>query len=259
LKFAAQRRSCGGYSYLGVLFLVVFMGVGLAAAGTQWHQVRQREKERELLFAGSQFRQALDQYYQNSPGKLKKYPQKLENLLRDDRYPDVRRYLRRIYLDPMTKSTEWGLLRGAGNGIVGVYSLSAEVPVKTANFDTADGALADKRHYYQWWFVAEKGSVVNVAAASNAASPGAAQTSASTGTETAPAGIPQNVPESAAESASDPALPGELPLEEQRDTQCNSTFIRARTACFAIARKSGMASASTCFQAASTQYSQCLK
>lgn len=175
LKFSMRRRSCGGFSYLGVLFLVVFMGIGLAATGTQWHQARQREKERELLFAGNQFRQALNMYYQNSPGKLKKYPQKLENLLQDDRYPDVRRYLRRIYPDPMTMSAEWGLVRGADKGIVGIYSLSAGVPIKTANFDLADAALAGKRHYYQWWFLAEKGGLVSVATAGDVALSDAAQ------------------------------------------------------------------------------------
>ncbi|MHB0986605.1 MAG: type II secretion system protein [Sulfuricella sp.] len=269
LKFTTPCRSSGGFTYLGVLFAVVFMGVAMAATGTVWHQTRQREKERELLFVGGQFRQALDLYYQNPPpGKVKKFPQKLEDLLRDDRYPDVRRYLRRIYRDPMTGGTEWGLLRGAGKGIVGIYSLSDEVPVKTANFEKADAALADKRHYYQWQFVATNGAVATAPAANSAAagatgdasapgsatpapgSPDSAQTAAP-----APADIQQNPPA----AARDPSPPNELPPDEQRSVQCNSALIRARTACFAIARKSGMDSASGCFQSASTQYTQCMK
>ena len=271
LKFTTPCRSSGGFTYLGVLFAVVFMGIAMAATGTVWHQTRQREKERELLFIGGQFRQALDLYYQNSsnspPGKAKKFPQKLEDLLRDDRYPDVRRYLRRIYHDPMTGGTEWGLVRSADKGIVGIYSLSDEAPVKTANFEKADAALADKRHYYQWQFIATNGAVATAPAANSAAA-GATSDASTPGSATPAPGLPDSAltaaPAPADSQQNPPAAapeppPSELPPDEQRSAQCNSALMRARTACFAIARKSGMDSASDCFLSASTQYTQCMK
>ena len=170
LKLIRPGCSCGGFTYIGALLAVAFIGVALAATGTVWQQTRQREKERELLFVGSQFRQALDMYYQNPPpGKAKKFPQKLDDLLQDDRYPDVRRYLRKIYRDPMTGDTEWGLLRGADKGIVGLYSLSGGEPLKTANFDPEDAQLAGKRHYREWRFIAMQGGVAEATVTGGAA------------------------------------------------------------------------------------------
>lgn len=247
-------RSCGGFTYIGVLLAVVFIGVALAATGTVWQQTRQREKERELLFVGSQFRQALERYYENPPpGKIKKFPQKLEDLMLDDRYPDVRRYLRKIYPDPMTGSTEWGLLRGADKAIVGLYSLSDGEPLKTANFDPEDAEMAGKRHYHEWRFIAmmEGATAVTVAAGSADGSVPPASPS-----EAMPPSDPQqNLP------AAEPAPPPQYEPSPgaPRSAVCNAAFMNARAGCMAIARKSGIASAGNCFLTASTQYAQCLK
>lgn len=253
-------HSCRGFTYIGLLIAVAFIGVALAAVGTVWSQTRQREKERELLFVGGQFRQAIDQYYENPPpGKIKQFPKKLEDLLQDDRFPFARRYLRKIYLDPMTGSAEWGLLRGADKSIVGVYSPSDSVPLKTANFDIADAALAGKQHYYEWRFVAPKGVIVTgVNAAVSPADTGLTAQTADTPGASPPsdaqlAGIEQNPPAATAE----PQPPNEMPPEDQRRAQCDQSLLRARTACFAITRKSGAAAASNCFQSAGTQYAQC--
>lgn len=250
--------SCRGFTYIGLLIAVAFIGVALAAVGTVWSQTRQREKERELLFVGGQFRQAIDQYYENPPpGRIKQFPKKLEDLLQDDRVPFARRYLRRIYPDPMTGSAEWGLLRGGDNSIVGVYSLSDGVPLKTANFDIADAALAEKQHYYEWHFVAPKGVIVSDvnAAAAVADTSLAAPTADTPAADAQQAGIEQNH----AAATAEPQPPNEMPPEDQRRAQCDQSLLRARTACFAITRKSGAAAASNCFLSAGTQYAQCQK
>ena len=62
-----------GLAYLALLIVVAAMGATLAATGTVWHQVQQREKERELLFVGERYRRAIQQYYESSFGE-KKYP-----------------------------------------------------------------------------------------------------------------------------------------------------------------------------------------
>jgi hypothetical protein len=54
----------------------------------------------------------------------------------------------------MTGSTEWGLVRGPGGGIVGVYSRSTTQPLKTANFPKGYEAFANAERYADWRFVA---------------------------------------------------------------------------------------------------------
>jgi type II secretory pathway pseudopilin PulG len=140
-----------GFTYLGLLLWITVTGAGLAAVGTVWHAAAQREREQELLFIGAQFRTAIRQYYEASPG-AKQYPQSLEQLLQDPRFPDTRRYLRRIYADPMTGKAQWGLVK-QGDWILGVHSLSEDLPVKQALFDAAEGEFTDTRSYSAWRFV----------------------------------------------------------------------------------------------------------
>ena len=142
-----------GFTYIGVLILVAIMGVALAATGVVFHHQAQRGKEKELLFVGDQFRRAIGQYYERSPGGDKRFPRALEDLLLDDRYPATQRYLRRIYLDPMTSKPQWGLVRGPGNGIIGVHSLSPTAPLKTAGFPERYADFEGRESVAQWRFV----------------------------------------------------------------------------------------------------------
>lgn len=150
------RRKAGriaGFTYIGLLVVVVILGIGMAAAGTTFHHDARREKEQELLFAGDQIRRAIAEYYARSPGEPR-FPQALEDLLRDTRYPANRRYLRRIYRDPITGSTDWGLVRGPDGGIQGVYSRSEARPLKIAGFARDYEDFADRKRYADWRFVA---------------------------------------------------------------------------------------------------------
>ena len=99
--------------------MMALMGVMLAEHRHNLAHRRQREKERELLFIGNQFRQAIERYYERSPGELKKYPASLEELLKDNRFVTTQRHLRRIYRDPMTGNTEWGMVNAPEGGIMG--------------------------------------------------------------------------------------------------------------------------------------------
>ena len=142
-----------GFTYIAALILVAVMGAALAAIGTVWSTTQQRENERELLFVGDQFRQAIGLYYEKSPGSVKKYPGSLGDLLKDARQLGTQRYLRRIFIDPMTRTAEWGLVQTAGSGITGVYSLSQEAPLKSGNFRPADSAFAAASKYGDWQFI----------------------------------------------------------------------------------------------------------
>ena len=141
-----------GFTYLAVLFAVAIAGVALAAVGIDWSQSAQREKERQLLFVGSQFRQAIALYYEKSPGGAKRYPRSLSDLLKDDRQIVTSRYLRNIYIDPMTNKADWGIEVAPDGGVMGVHSLSDAAPIKTARFDYADQAFEGATKYSDWVF-----------------------------------------------------------------------------------------------------------
>ena len=79
--------------------------------------------------------------------------EKLEDLVEDKRYPNPQRYLRKVYPDPMTGSTEWGLIPApGGQGIMGVYSLSEAAPIKTGNFSMAYEVFHGSSRYSEWQF-----------------------------------------------------------------------------------------------------------
>jgi type II secretory pathway pseudopilin PulG len=149
----ASRLSFSGFTYIGLLILIAIIGVGLAGTGVVFYQQAQREKEKQLLFVGDQFRRAIGQYYERSPGADKRFPQSLEDLLLDKRYPATQRYLRRIYFDPMTSKLEWGFVRGPGNGIIGVYSLSQARALKTNGFPERYADFEGKETVAEWKFV----------------------------------------------------------------------------------------------------------
>jgi type II secretory pathway pseudopilin PulG len=142
-----------GFTYLALMIIVAVMGAGLAAIGELYSHAAQREKERELLFVGHQFRQAIAGYYEKSPG-AKAYPRSLDDLLEDKRFPMPQRHLRRLYPDPMTGKADWGLLEMPGGaGIMGVHSLSEERPLKSAGFAAADQGFEDAETYAKWTFI----------------------------------------------------------------------------------------------------------
>jgi type II secretory pathway pseudopilin PulG len=148
-------RSAGqkGFTYVWVLFVVALTSIALAGAVQVWRTEVRREKEKQLMFAGEQFRQAIGSYYENSPGLPKRYPDSLEKLLLDKRFPTVKRHLRKIFFDPMTSSSEWGLARQPNAGIIGVYSLSKEIPLKRANFPERYADFAEAKDYRDWKFI----------------------------------------------------------------------------------------------------------
>lgn len=140
-----------GVAFLALLIVIAAMGAALAATGSLWHEVQQREKERELLFIGLQYRRAIKQYYEGS-GNRQKYPLSLDALLLDERTPAIRRYLRRPYRDPLSNTQEWGLVMAPQGGIMGIYSLAKGVPIKQANFPAELAWENDKGSYADWQF-----------------------------------------------------------------------------------------------------------
>ncbi|MDR2166029.1 MAG: hypothetical protein LBO79_10545 [Zoogloeaceae bacterium] len=141
-----------GFSYLWVLLLVALMGVSLTVAVEVDSIVVRRDQEKALLAIGRQFQSAIGRYYESMPiDGRNEYPASLEDLLQDPRYPGTVRHLRRIFVDPVMGKAEWGLVK-IGGRIVGVYSLSAKMPIKQANFEAEVSHFANARKYSDWIF-----------------------------------------------------------------------------------------------------------
>jgi type II secretory pathway pseudopilin PulG len=131
--------------------LIAMMSLVLTVVAQVWQTVQTRDKEEELLFAGNEFRRAIELYAANTSS----YPLKLNDLLKDPGSPGLRRYLRKIYRDPVTGRAEWGLVKPDGGAITGVYSLSEAKPMKQRGFRLADKNFEAKERYSEWLFLAK--------------------------------------------------------------------------------------------------------
>jgi type II secretory pathway pseudopilin PulG len=163
---SAGRRE-RGFTLAGALILIAVLGAGMAAYGEMASHAAQRQKEEELLFVGNQFRQAIAAFYEGTPGAVKRFPQKLEQLLEGQRFPVPRRHLRRLYADPMTGQRQWGLVEAPQGGIMGVYSLSTARPIKTGGFAARDLTLSEATRYSDWAFTYGPAAAAPAAASSS--------------------------------------------------------------------------------------------
>ena len=143
---------CSGFTYLALLVFIFLIGIGLSATGVVFHQQAQREKEKQLLYAGDQFRRAIGLYYERSPGGIKRFPPSLNDLLKDERFLTTQRYLRRIYIDPMTGADDWVPMRAPDGGLIGVHSAKTDMPIKTGAFSPPYESFKDKTSYAEWEF-----------------------------------------------------------------------------------------------------------
>ena len=147
-----MRVSEKGYTLVALIVAVAVVSVLMAAAVPIWSHVMKREKEKELLFRGNQYIEAIDRFYR----KFGRLPLKLEELHKT-------KCIRRLYPDPMTKDGKWELIyfkvgaqqarrrmpggesaqpMSAGS-IIGVFSKSPEKSILI---------YRGKNHYNQWKF-----------------------------------------------------------------------------------------------------------
>lgn len=144
-----------GSVLLMVLFGVTLLGLLIGLAGSSWQTIVQRAREEDLLWKGNRIRQAIGLYYETSHGgetALKRYPRTLDDLLKDPRFLDTRRYLRRLYPDPMT-GQEWELITEPGGRVMGVHSTLDKLPFKQDGFTEDNENFTEKESYRQWEFV----------------------------------------------------------------------------------------------------------
>ncbi|MCM2356698.1 MAG: type II secretion system GspH family protein [Geobacteraceae bacterium] len=152
-------KSSAGFTLIAAMVMVVVIGIMLGAASQSWQTLMKREREAELLFRGSQYRDALARWYKPRPGQggqpstqQARSPNELKDLLQDPLSQDKVRYLRRLYPDPIT-GKDFEPIRDANQRIIGVKSTSTDPPLKKGNFPEDLKELADKNSYSDWQFV----------------------------------------------------------------------------------------------------------
>ena len=152
----APPRKQAGFSYIVLLIMIAIIGVmsaGMLSAGSV---MQRRSAEDELLFIGKQFQIALRSYSEATPMGSQPYPAKLTDLLKDPRFPMPRRHLRKLYADPLTGSTDWGLINAPGGGIFGVYSRSDDTPIRISGFEEQFAHFEGATRYSEWVFSGER-------------------------------------------------------------------------------------------------------
>jgi type II secretory pathway pseudopilin PulG len=146
-----RRLRQAGFSYIGLLIFIVIMA-GMAATALQLGAtMHRRAAEEALLSVGEEYRRAITSYY-NAAVSVPRYPKSLDDLLKDPRFPEPRRHLRKRYLDPITGKADWGLVAAPGGGIMGVHSLSEDAPIKVDNFPKGMELFKDAKRYHEWVF-----------------------------------------------------------------------------------------------------------
>ncbi len=152
--FRSHRRSQRGLTLVELIVAITILLI-LTGAAVPVVRVRiKREKERQLRHALWEMRDAIDRYkdaadrnaFQIKVG-TEGYPPDLETLVKGvDVSGKKVRFLRRVPVDPMTNSTEWGLRSmqddpdsnsWGGQNVFDVYSKS-------------DGVALDGTRYAEW-------------------------------------------------------------------------------------------------------------
>lgn len=137
-----------GFTYIAALVMVVIMGIMLGVTGQSMRVVMKREREKELIFRGLQYRDAIERWTKKGMMPLLD----LNHLLKDPRTATGEKHLRQLYKDPVTGG-EWKILKDPQLGIYGVASTSDEEPLKQGNFPDVIKKFEEKKKYSEWEFV----------------------------------------------------------------------------------------------------------
>jgi type II secretory pathway pseudopilin PulG len=152
MRCGKHRAREGGFTYIGLLVLIALIGFALSVVGQVAATTAQREREKQLLWVGHAYRDAIRRYVMRNG----RYPPTLADLVQSATAtadPLPAHFLRRLYPDPMTQGADWVLVPALDGGIMGVASSSTKAPIKRAGFDDADVAFGDAETYGDWTFI----------------------------------------------------------------------------------------------------------
>jgi type II secretory pathway pseudopilin PulG len=199
---APRPRRSGGFTYLSLIILVAIIGMVTASALKLGSVIQRSRAEHELLLIGAAFSDALQSYADATPPGMPTQPPSLNSLLKDPRFPGVRRHLRKLFVDPMTGKAEWGITYlGDKVGVLAVYSLSDAQPVKIGNFPLRFKGLEGKQKISEWRF----------AATGKAGAPGLGGAPVAPPSLATPGFAPPAAPEAPSPVVESPPAPAETP------------------------------------------------
>jgi type II secretory pathway pseudopilin PulG len=137
--------------------MVMIMGILLGAVGQSMRTILKREKEKELIFRGMQYRDAIERWSKKGV-PLKDLKDLYEPTMSGNIDKSKDRLIRKLYKDPITGG-EWKTLPDPPDpiqGIYGVASTSNEKPLKQGNFPDVLKDFEGKEKYSDWQFVYKK-------------------------------------------------------------------------------------------------------
>lgn len=88
-----------GFTLAGALTILAILAIFWALTLPLWARIKQRDNEEELIFRGNEYIEAIGRYHQ----KYGTYPPDLDTLQK-------LKFIRKLYLDPMTKTGKWKVL-----------------------------------------------------------------------------------------------------------------------------------------------------
>jgi type II secretory pathway pseudopilin PulG len=141
-----------GFAYVAMLFLVATIALAATSVLIYGAIAERRQAEAELLRIGGEFITALRSYRKSGDGRG---PQRLEELVLDNRFATPKRHLRKLYIDPLTGNPEWGTELSLSGEVTGVFSLSRSKPIKLAEFPLVYSAFVNAESYSEWLFRVE--------------------------------------------------------------------------------------------------------
>jgi type II secretory pathway pseudopilin PulG len=143
-----------GFTYLSLMIIIAIIGIATVASVQMGVILQRRSAEQELLEIGGEFQAALISYANATPAGQKRAPAAMDDLLKDPRYPNARRHLRKRYADPLTGKDDWGtIMTPDGSGIAGFFSLADGKPIKIGNFVAPFQDFEGKTSYRDWKFI----------------------------------------------------------------------------------------------------------
>ncbi len=109
-KASPFRFAAHGYALITVMFMATVLLISLTAALPSVYQEGQREKEAELVFRGTQYARAIALFHR----QFNRYPVSVKELLQTNGI----RFLRKTYLDPMSKKGTWRFIHANAAGVL---------------------------------------------------------------------------------------------------------------------------------------------
>ncbi|MHB8055015.1 MAG: type II secretion system protein [Candidatus Aminicenantales bacterium] len=118
------RRSEAGYTLLILMVFISVLTVAFLIAMPILETQSRREREDELQFRGRQYVEAIRLFVRKNPGG---FPKSIEDLVK-------KRFLRKAYADPMTKSGTWNIIL-----MPGLEDFTAESPLSQPGDQDEEG------------------------------------------------------------------------------------------------------------------------